>query len=431
MSLAPVRWQPTHTLLRASLASLAAAFGAVLLGRPDLLVLLAPLLLHTAVAVVRRPAGPPAVRLNLLHPSIREGEATVARTRVGRTEGAELAVVAMAPHRWTVTDPASGVATADLRGAAGEASVDVALGSERWGRRRVGGGTVAVSSGWEGLRWGPAHLPDAWLTTLPLPGRFDSSAPAPHPVGIVGRHQARRPGEGTEMASVRPFAAGDRLRRVRWPVSLRTGTLHVTTTVAEQDSSVLLLVDSGVEVGSSGGLHGTASSLDVAVRAAGAVAEHTLRRGDRVALRPLAATRPAAVPPGAGAGHLRRVLDTLARMEPGEGSGTVPTRWPVPAGAVVLVFSPMLSDAAVAATSTLALRGLSVVVVDTLPEHPDLGGGARSALAWRMRMLERDALLLRLARAGTPVVAWRGPGTLDEVLRRFARRATLPRLVRR
>jgi uncharacterized protein (DUF58 family) len=220
------------------------------------------------------------------------------------------------------------------------------------------------------------------------------------------------------------------LRRVRWPVSLRTGALHVTTTVAEQDSSVLLLVDTAVEVGSSGGVHGTASSLDVAVRAAGAVAEHTLRRGDRVALRPLAATRPAAVPPGAGAAHLRRVLDTLARMEPGEG-GTVPTRWPVPAGAVVLVFSPMLSDAAVAATSTLALRGLSVVVVDTLPEHPDLGGERRSELAWRIRMLERDALLLRLARAGTPVVAWRGPGTLDEVLRRFARRSTLPRLVRR
>ena len=332
-----------------------------------------------------------------------------------------------------VSDPPEGAVAVDARGAA-RTRLDVALGSNRWGRRRVGGGTVAVTSAWEGFRWGPDPLPDAWLTTLPLPGRFDTRAPAPHPVGVVGMHPSRSVGDGTEMASVRPFAAGDRLRRIRWPVSLRTGTLHVTTTVAEQDTSVLLLLDAGTEVGRSGGLSGAESSLDVAVRAAGAVAEHTLRRGDRVALRTLVGTRPAAVPPGSGNRHLRRVLDTLARMEPGDpgarlGDGN--PRWGVPAGAVVLVLSPMLSDAAVATTTTLARRGLSVVVIDTLPADPDLEADERTDLAWRMRLLEREALLLRLTRAGVPVVAWRGPGTLDEVLRRLGRRSRLPRLVRR
>ena len=54
------------------------------------------------------------------------------------------------------------------------------------------------------------------------------------------------------------------------------------------------------------------------------------------------------------------------------------------------------------------------------PQH--LVERARAALAWRMRLLERDALLTRLRRSGIPVVAWRGPGTLDEVLRRLGRR---------
>jgi uncharacterized protein (DUF58 family) len=272
------------------------------------------------------------------------------------------------------------------------------------------------------------------LTTLPLPGRFDSLAASPHPIGLVGTNPARRPGEGSEFASIRPFQPGDRLRRVQWRVSIRTGALHVTSTVAEEDASVLLVVDSGVEVGVSGGVHGVPSSLDVAVRAAGAVAEHYLMRGDRVGLRVLGATDRNAVQTAAGRRHLRRVLETLARVVPGENPDADPSRlrFQVSAGSIVVVFSAMLSRASLVATTTLAARGLDVVVVDILPEDVQVGGDdGRRQLAWRMRLLERGELLERLQRAGIPVVAWRGPGTLDEVLRRLGRRAAMPKLVRR
>ena len=237
-------------------------------------------------------------------------------------------------------------------------------------------------------------------------------------------HQSRRRGDGNELESVRPFQPGDRLRRVRWPVSLRTGTLHVTSTVAEEDTSVLLLVDSGIEVGRSEGVRGAPSSLDVAVRAAGAVAEHHLIRGDRVGVRLLGSSGHGFVPSGSGRRHLRRVLETLARVVPGEDREQDParTRFRVPAGSVVLVFTPMLSTASLVAVTTLASRGLDVVVVDCLPEGVRVGVDDRAALAWRMRLLERRTLLERVRRAGIPVVAWRGPGTLDEVLRRLARR---------
>jgi uncharacterized protein (DUF58 family) len=340
-------------------------------------------------------------------------------------EDVEHAVFALVGHKHVVARPASGVVGATDTAHAGRLALELPVASLRWGRRRIGDGLVAGTSPWGGYAWGPVPVFPQDLTVLPQPGVFDSRTASPHPIGLVGQHPARRRGDGSEFESIRPFQPGDRLRRVQWRVSLRAGTLHVTSTVAEEDASVLLLVDSGVEVGRSEGVPGRSSTLDVAVRAAAAVAEHYLIRGDRVGLRVLGSTRHNAVHTAAGRRHLRRVVDTLARVVPGENRDLdlAHMRFQVPAGSIVLVFSPMLSRVSVVATSTLAARGLDVVVVDCLPADIDVAGDdARVALAWRMRLLEREALLARLRRSGIPVVAWRGPGTLDEVLRRLGRR---------
>ncbi len=427
-------WQPTHALLRAALASVTFAVVAVARGRADLLVIAVPLLLWTVAAVVRRPAAVPQVRDGLLHDSVREGEGTVLRTVLHDSGGVEHAVVRVARHRWLLWRPSSGVAGVTAGSPRSELRVDVPVSSRRWGSRRVGEGLVAATSPWAAYRWGPHALHGHTLTTLPVPGRFDTKAPAPHPIGLVGTHPSRRVGGGTELAGIRPFQPGDRLRRLHWPVSLRTGTLHVTSTLAEEDSSILLVVDAGVSVGGGGGLDEPAGSLDVAVRAAGAVAEHYLHRGDRVGLRVLGSTERNAVHTSTGRRHLLRILDTLARIVPGERRSADPSRihFGVSGGTVVIMLSPMLSDQAVTATLTLARQGLSVIVVDTLPDDAHLAEKDRRVLlAWRMRLLEREALLSRVQLSGTPVVAWRGPGTLDEVLRRLGRRASLPRLVRR
>jgi hypothetical protein len=44
--------------------------------------------------------------------------------------------------------------------------------------------------------------------------------------------------------------------------------------------------------------------------------------------------------------------------------------------------------------------------------------------------MERDTLVEQLAATGCPVVRWRGPGTLDEVLHRLARRTAAPTVSR-
>lgn len=428
------RWRATDALLRAGLASLTFCLAAVLFGRPDLLVLVAPLLVCMVGALVRRPSSVPSTRTRLLHGSVREGEGTVVRTVLHRCEDVEHAVVRAARHRWLAFKPPAGVVGTTALRPADELSLDVPVASTRWGRRSVGDGLVAASSPWAGFRWGPELTAAKTLTTLPLPGRFDARVPAPHPIGLVGTHRAARLGGGTELAGIRPFVTGDRLRRLQWPVSLRTGTLHVTSTLAEEDSSLLLVVDSGVDIGVGGGLGAPPSTLDVAVRAAGAVAEHYLRRGDRVGLRVLGSTPRNAVPTSTGRRHLRRILDTLAGIVPGENRRVDPSRmhFGVSRGTVVVMFSPMLSDQAVAATLALSRRQVSVIVVDTLPDDVRLTDDDRRVrLAWRMRLLERENVLSKVRRSGVPVVPWRGPGTLDEVLRRLGRRASLPRLARR
>ncbi len=45
-----------------------------------------------------------------------------------------------------------------------------------------------------------------------------------------------------------------------------------------------------------------------------------------------------------------------------------------------------------------------------------------------MRLIDRGHVLASLAAAGCPVVPWNGPRTLEEVLRRLARRTQLPRV---
>ena len=107
----------------------------------------------------------------------------------------------------------------------------------------------------------------------------------------------------------------------------------------------------------------------------------------------------------------------------------------VAAGTFVVVLTPMLEEAVMSATAGLVRSGLPVMVIDTLPRSTTIArrdglDPATADLAWRLRRLERDILADQLAATGCPVVRWRGPGTLDEVLQRLGRQAPVPAVVR-
>jgi hypothetical protein len=199
-------------------------------------------------------------------------------------------------------------------------------------------------------------------------------------------------------------------------------------------AAVLLIVDALADFGQSEGVGGAESSLDVTVRAAAALADQYVGAGDRVSLRVLS---PGGQYAGYGTGtrHLRRILIVLSRIRPGFPRDVAIDQidFRTAAGTVVVVISPMLSESIATATVRLVRRGLPVIVVDPLPPratptaYPDSDEEVAS-LAWRMRLLDRGHLLAQLSAAGCPVVPWNGPRTLEEVLRRLARRGQLPRV---
>lgn len=444
------QWRPTPALVRSLVAGIVLTGLAVLAARPDLLLLGVPLLVSAVWSLHRRPSShlQPLVRSGLAPEVLREGQAgrLVSRLLVPRTTDAVWVTVDAAEN--IALDPAhGGRAQRPLAPTSGPAApqdqrivAEVALGVTpmRWGHRAVGQVRLGASAADGAFRWGPTIAPARELTVLPASSPAETSAPAPHPVGLVGQHRSRSVGEGSELAGVRPFVPGDRLRRINWraslrPEAVRRGQLVVAATHADQDAGVLVVVDGVGDIGVSEGLSGRASSLDVTVRAAAGIVEHYLSSGDRVGLQVLERRRVLALPTHSGALHRRRALLMLAQT--GQTSGPMARRltWSGPphlalgarSGSLVVLVSPLLSAQVLTQAVTLSRHRTTVVVVDTLPKDvvlPELGEAWSRDLAWRLRLIEHDHTSRALAAAGLPVVVWRGAGSLDSVLRVAARR---------
>jgi uncharacterized protein (DUF58 family) len=319
----------------------------------------------------------------------------------------------------------------------GGAVMDIPLSGEavRWGRPVVGPARAfAVVA--DGLLVSPhvaARGPR--LRVFPVTEPFEAVEAIPRAAGLVGAHRSRRPGQGGELAGVRMFAPGDRLRRIDWRVSLRTRELHVAATLSDRDAEVVLLLDVLHEAGRSGGIHGARSVLDTTVRAAAGIAQHYLHAGDRVALLEYS-FRARRLRAGGGRRQYLTVLEWLLDVEHRIG-GYEPSSaafgpHTVSPNALVVVLTPLLDLRAAAMIARFARGGRFVVAVDTLPPDlmvtPDTEWGAVSARLWR---LERENTIGQLREHGVPVVAWAGAGSLDEVLRGVSRMAGAPRTVPR
>lgn len=427
----PAGWRPTAAYGRAVGLGAGLLLGAVLLHRPDLVVLAAPLLIGTGLALAARPYSAPTVRLSVPAEALLEGGRATVTATVSAPDGLDVAAVVLAVPLWL--DPESGPLppARAVPVAAGEpATVDFPLRTLRWGRRQVGPATLYATAAYGLLAWPPLTTESMATATWPLREGFGAGDVVPRAEGLVGGHLSRRPGDGSDVAGVRPFVVGDRLRRVNWRVTGRTGTLHVTSTYADRDTEVLLCLDSRQDLG-----RPPDSSLDIGVRAAAAVAGHYLRAGDRVGLVDLG-QRYRVVPPRAGRGHLVRLLDVLLDARSAEeGARAAPAAGElaghIGADALVVVLSPLAADTSLRIVAGLAQAGRSTVVIDTLPAGPRPDPrGEYTELAFRLWRLRRDADLHRLAELGVPVVRWQGAGSLDVVLRDVRQAARAPRVTR-
>jgi len=432
----PADWSPTRAFRRAVGLVCLLLVVAVVLARADLLVIAVPFVVATAVALLRPPRGVPAVGIAVDGDVLAEGEPLSGRVMIDASPcgvGIDVAVIRSASSPWLQPEHGSGGYAVTLdRGEVVELAATGIAG--RWGRHALGPATARATA-CDGL----LASRDTWASgreviVHPQAPAFVADDAMPRAAGMTGVHRSRRPGEGGELAGVRPFTPGDRLRRIDWRVTLRARELYVSSTLSERDADVVVVVDALHDVGRSTGFGGVASSLDTAVRAAAAMTAHYVVRGDRVSLVEYG-PRLRVLPPAAGRRHHRAALDWLTnvRVLP-EGADPGPRMLGpqvLPPRALLLFLTPLVDPRSTHVLASLAQHGRSLVAVDTLPSdaRPD-GGGRWADAAWRLWLVEREHTVGRLWEVGVPVVRWRGTGSLDEVLRDVSRMAAGPRAIR-
>ncbi|MEU3453944.1 DUF58 domain-containing protein [Micromonospora sp. NPDC006766] len=441
-------WEPTRALGRAVLLTGLLLIAAVLLGRIDLVVLATPFALGTAYGLRRRPSALPELEIVTGEAQLVEGAPMTATVVVANpdTVSYDMALVRTRMSRWLRVEKAGfggtgldvsrsgGVDRPFVTAVPSGTAVDLELTGRalRWGRHPAGPAGVRVAAA-DGLLVSRAVLTEpARMRVYPMTEPFEAVEAMPRAAGLVGAHHSRRPGEGGELAGVRVFGPGDRLRRIDWRVSLRARQLHVAATLSDRDAEVVVLLDVLAEAGRSGGIGGPASVLDTTVRAAAAIAEHYLHRGDRVALLeygPFARR----LRPASGRRQyltvLEWLLDVQAESSLHEPYDQVFGPQLLSPDALVVVLTPLLDERSAQMLARMARSGRFVVAVDTLPAElsaPKDRGWAE--VAYRLWRLDREAMIGQLREHGVPVVRWAGAGSLDQVLRDVARLATAPRV---
>lgn len=430
----PPIWGATRSMGRAMTLVGVLLLLAVVLGRPDLVALAAPFALGVAWGLRRRPDRMPRVELAIPAEPGSEGGTLEVPLRISNDGEIpfDLVVARLSHSRWVHLR--HGDRPYAMRLPAGEGAEVVLAGPAlRWGNQSIGP-AQAYAVACDGMLLSSLTLADAGQVRVhPLPEPFRADETMPRASMLVGVHRSRRPGEGGELAGVRQYGPGDRLRRVDWRITLRTRELHVAHTLSDRDAEVVVLLDVLHEAGRSGGIHGTASVLDRTVRAAAAIAEHYLRQGDRVALLEYSGN-PRYLRAASGRRQLQAVLEWLLQTRTGAGAGDVPVfgidPHLIPSSALVVVLTPMLGPQSAEMIATLSRAGRVVVAVDTLGNvaEQEVEGSHWTQLAQRLWRLERLNTIGQLREVGVPVTPWAGPGSLDEVLRDMTRLAAAPRL---
>ena len=176
---------------------------------------------------------------------------------------------------------------------------------------------------------------------------------------MVGMHESRAHGPGSEFAQYRPYIPGDDVRSLDWRVFARTDRYYVRQHVAETNLDAWLLVDSSASMGFGSR---EVTKLRVAGMLAAALAYLFVRQGDRVGLTVVGGPGVDTVPARGGERHLHTLLHALERLV-ATGTGSV-------AGALDL------------ALGRLKRRGAVVVVSDLYEPALDVGNAvARLARA--------------------------------------------------
>ena len=404
----------------AAYAALAAAglLGALIAGRPELAVLAAPFAAALALGL-RSDTGPGVdVRFTVERLRALEGDEVEAEIELSSPLPVErLELVLVLPRGLELISGQNRVA---LRlGWEEERTLKLTLRCLRWGNYVLGDIRVRGRGRFGMQIWEQQFRQPRALRVYPLPETLRQLVPPASTQPSAGNQVARVKGEGLEFADLRAFAPGDRVRSINWRASARhtiaSGELVVNERHPERNADVILFLDTFADART-----GTASTLDLAVRASATLATRYLERRDRVGLVSFGGMLRWLVP---GMGHAQRyrIVDALLESEvvfnyAWKDVSIVPARM-LPPQALVLAVTPLLDDRSVTALLDLRARGHDLAVIEVSPvPFAEPGESEIEQLAYRLWLLHREELRARYEALGVAVASWREDLPLEAAL---------------
>ena len=405
-----------------------ALLAALVLRRPELAALGAPFLLVLAAGFLTAADPGLVVRVHLDRETVLEGETVTVEVELETARTAERTEVLLeVPPGLVLIEGDNPVAVRVPGGPPHTLTFELRV--ERWGTYRVGRLSLRTRDP---------------FGVFSRSGRFDAALPLkayPQRETLLrllrpaetqlysGDELSRRKGDGLEFADLRPFAYGDRMRRINWRASARRGELWVNEQHPERNMDVVLYLDSFDDV-----RRGTASSLDLAVRAAAMLAAQYIKRRDRVGLVSFGGYVRWLEPRG-GLAQAYRIADALLDTEimlsyAWKAIDVVPART-LPPQALVVALTPLLDERSVRALLHLRARGFDMAVVEISPmAFVDPGPDESDKVAYRLWALQRAALRAQFHAAGVAVVPWDEGQPLAAPLEEVTRFRRSARLVR-
>jgi uncharacterized protein (DUF58 family) len=387
-------WSADPRLWASLVLGAAGVVAAVASGRPEPVVLAAPMLMAALVGVVAAGGPEAAVTVHVEPDRVTEGDELLLVVELATPDEGAVTVLLDLPPGLVAVD---GSTRRTLWIGAGEGRIEVALRAQRWGSFPVGGLRLRRAGPLSVLSTDIQLPPSAVVRVYPAVATLRRLAKARETSLAAGNQVARAKGSGVEFADMRPYAPGDRVREINWRVTARRNALWVNERHPERANDVVVFVDAF-----------RADELARAVPAADAVVRAYLARRDRVGLVSFGGTV-RWVRPGTGLRQQYLVVDALLAT-----SAFHSVAWRdldvvppgvLPSHALVIAVSPLRDPRGIAALWDLRSRGADLAILELEP--PPLEAGRRpdpvAALADRIQRLQRGVARDRFRALGVPV----------------------------
>lgn len=410
--------KPTFALAAHVLLILGAVLMATMTSRPPIAAIAGPsiVVLLMAATAPRYPRS--AVRLSVDRPRALEGdEVTLTATMLGIDPLPVVDVEYQPPRR---TQPKGSMRATTSVPVGNKRSVEFRIVVDRWGVVDFGRISVRVLDRF-GLfvsRYNYAvegelrvHVREEPSRSLLEPQRFRR---------VVGSHLSTTRGEGCEIADIRPYQPGDRLRSINWRISARHDEPWVTLRHPDRSTTVVLIVD-----GSQTFQQWSTDSFRRTIRATLGLARLHLDAQDPVGMLIYGPDRQW-FPPGLGPEHLHGMTDALLDMaDPSRRRrNRIPDRPDrlIPPDAIITAISPLRDGRFLTMLEMLSARGRRPTVIEPLTDwtvhrrDSQIRVHGEGRLTWRIRALDQQVIRHRLTEGGATIIPWAEDQPFESVL---------------